>query len=117
MLCLGFGYNRDDALVVIAAVEIHRAVDECKECVVLANGNSVTGIVMCATLAHDDVSGLHLLSTPDFHSKSLGCALAAVLRTTYTFFMCHNSVPFPPSGDYLFNFNLCVLLAMTVLLA
>ena len=57
----------------IAAVEIHRAVNQSKERVVLTNSYAITGIVMGAALANNNVAGLHLLATPDLHAKSLGC--------------------------------------------
>ncbi len=96
-------------------MEIDGTVNQSIERIVLANGNAIARVVLGATLANDDVAGYTLLATPDLHAKSLGCTLAAVLRTTYTFFMCHTSVP--PLSDYLFNFNLSELLTMAVLLA
>ena len=113
-LCLSFWYDRDNTLVVIATMEIHSPIDEGKQRVILTDGHTVARIVVGTTLTNDNVASLYLLTTPNFHAKSLGCTLAAVLRTTYTFFMCHNSVP--PLSDYLFNFNLSELLTMAITL-
>jgi len=119
LLFLGFcfRYYRNDALVALALVEVHCAVDESIQSVILTNSNAVTRIVLRAALANDDVAGLHLLATPDFHAKSLSCALATVLRTTYTFFMCHNVVPPTFLSDYLLDYYFRELFAVSVLLA
>ena len=70
-------------------MEIDSTVNKSIERIVFANTYTVAGVVMSTTLANDDVACLYLLATPDFHAESLCCTLAAVLRTTYTFFMCH----------------------------
>ena len=95
-------------------MEVHCAINEGIERIVFTDSNVIARVVLSTTLANDDVAGYTLLTTPDFHAESLGCTLAAVLRTTYTFFMCHTVSSL---SDYLFNFYLSELLTMTVLLA
>ena len=70
-LCLGIGDYRYDTLVTGAFVEIHHAVNKCIQCIVLANTYVLTRIVLCATLANDDVAGCHTLTTPDLHTEPL----------------------------------------------
>ena len=70
-LCLGIGDYRHDTLVTGAFVEIHHAVNKCIQCIVLANTYVLTRIVLCATLANDDVAGCHTLTTPDLHTEPL----------------------------------------------
>ena len=59
----------------------------CIECVITTHADILAGIVLRATLAHDDVASYAVLTTKNLHTESLSCGLAAVLRTTYTFFM------------------------------
>ena len=72
-LCLGIGDYRYDTLVAGAFVEIHHAVNKCIQCIVLANTYVLTRIVLCATLANDDVAGNNLLTTPNLNTESLCC--------------------------------------------
>ena len=68
-----FGNNVHRALVVTTFVEFHCTVNESIERIVFTDGNILTGIVLCATLANDDVACQTLLTTPDFHAESLSC--------------------------------------------
>ena len=70
-------------------MELNRSVDECIQRVVLTDSYVVARVVLGAALANDDVAGYALLTAENLDAQSLGCALAAVLRTTYTFFMSH----------------------------
>ena len=99
---------RDYALVALALVEVNRSVNKCIKRVVLADSHVVTRVVLRAALANDDVTSQALLTAEDLNAESLSCALlltaedlnaeslscalTTVLRTTYTFFMCHNVV-------------------------
>ncbi len=99
-----------------ATMEIYGSVYQCVECVVLANTYILARVVLRAALANDDVACNGFLATPNLNTKSLCCRFASVLRTTYTFFMCHIKFLLELANN-LFNFYLCELLAMTVLLA
>ena len=68
-------------------MELHGSVDECIECVILTDSYVVAWVVLGATLTNDDVASHALLTAENLDTQSLGCTLAAVLRTTYTFFM------------------------------
>ena len=52
-------------------MEVDNAVDKCIERIILANAHVLTGIVLGATLAYNNVTGSHSLTTPDFHTESL----------------------------------------------
>ena len=95
-------------------MEVNGTIYESVESVVLTNGNVVTRIVLSTTLANDNVTSNTLLTTEDLDAKSLSCALTTVLRTTYTFFMCHNVVPPTFLSDYRLDYYFCELLTMTV---
>ena len=81
--------HRYNALVELALVELNGSVDECKQSVILTDGHVVTRIVLRTALANDDVTSQALLTSENLDAESLSCALATVLRTTYTFFMSH----------------------------
>ena len=91
VLCLSYGLYGHRAAVEASLLEGYHAVHEGIECVVTAHADVLAGIVLRATLANDDVTSNAVLTTKNLHTESLCCRLAAVLRTTYTFFMCHVS--------------------------
>lgn len=68
---LGFRDNGHHALVASALVEIHHAIYQCVEGVVLAYAYIGSGVVLCAALANDDVACDHFLATPNLHAESL----------------------------------------------
>jgi hypothetical protein len=72
-LGLCFRYNRYYALVTLALVEIDGAVNQCIKSVILTNTYIVAWVVLCATLADDNVSSQNLLAAPDLNAKSLSC--------------------------------------------
>ena len=71
MLSFCLRYYRNSALVLATLVEIHNAVNESVQGVVLADTHILTRVVLCATLANDDVGGDNLLSTPNLNTSSL----------------------------------------------
>lgn len=80
--------------VASSVLELYCSVNESIEGVVLAHAHVLTWAVNGAALTADDVTGLCELPTKKFHSESLAVRLTSVLRTTYTFFMCHNEIVF-----------------------
>ena len=88
---LSFRYRGDvdEAATVTTGGESNGAINESVEGVVLAHAHVQTGMVNGATLTLDDVACLGELAAKDFNAESLALRLTAVLRTTYTFFMCH----------------------------
>ena len=57
--------DRHHALVKACLLEIHCAVNQSVEGIVLANTNIQSWIVLCTTLANDDVACDALLATPN----------------------------------------------------
>ena len=49
-------------------VEVHHTVYKCVESVVFANTYILTWVVLCATLANDDVAGNYTLATPNLNT-------------------------------------------------
>ena len=90
-LCLCDGFYGHRATVETSLLEGDDTVREGIQSVVAAHADILAGIVLRATLANDDVASYAVLTTKNLHTESLCCRLAAVLRTTYTFFMCHVS--------------------------
>ena len=72
-LGLSVGDDRDNALVVLALVELNRSVNKCIQRVVLTNSHVVTRVVLRAALANNDVACNALLTTKDLHAESLSC--------------------------------------------
>ena len=87
--------KRSNAYIALAGCllsEDNYTINKCEEGVVLAHTNILTGVVYRTTLADDDVAGLSELTTEQLDTESLALRLTAVLRTTYTFFVCHTSL-------------------------
>ena len=75
-------------------LELHCSVNESIQGVILAHANVSAWTVNSTALTADDVTGLCELPSKKFHSESFAVRLTSVLRTTYTFFMCHNELVF-----------------------
>ena len=95
--------------------ERNRSVDQCEKRVVLADTHVFTRVVHRTPLANDDVAGLSELTTEKLHSESFALRLTAVLRTTYTFFVCHVSLNLRLCDNF-FHENLAQELTVSVLL-
>ena len=54
-------------------MELYRSVNECIEGVVLTHTNIVTGVVLRATLANNNVACNNLLATENLNAESLSC--------------------------------------------
>ena len=90
---MSFWNYRNIALVTATLVELNCSVHQCIKRIVLTHSNVLACIVLRATLTNNDVACYYLLTAKNFHAQSLSSTLTAVLRTTYTFLMCHNVVP------------------------
>lgn len=84
-----YGRYVDEFAAVFAFCEEDCAVHKGIERVVFADAYVEAGVVGCAALTFDDVAGLGELTTKNFNTESFAFGLAAVLRTTYAFLMCH----------------------------
>ena len=69
--------------------EFDGAVYKGEERVIFTDTHVFTGVVNRAALTNDNVARLCELAAEQFDAESLAFRLAAVLRTTYTFLMCH----------------------------
>lgn len=56
---------------------------------VSANAYVVAWVMLCATLANDDVTSFGKLATEYFYTKSFAVRFTAVLGTTCAFLVCH----------------------------
>ena len=83
------GLHVDVLATLFAGREDYDSVDQSEECVVFADAYVKAGVVLCATLALEDVAGFAVASAEDFHAEAFAFRFAAVLRTADTFFMCH----------------------------
>ena len=84
------GDDGDVRFVVVSFPELHDAVDEGEEGMVIAHTHVEAGMMACATLTDDDVACFGVLSAEKFHTQSFAFRFAAVSRTTGSFFVCHS---------------------------
>ncbi len=75
-------------------LELNGSVNESIQGVILAHAYVDAWTMNSSALTANNVTGFCKLPTKKFHSKSLAVRLTSVLRTTYTFFMCHNEIVF-----------------------
>ena len=75
-------------------LELYCSVNESIQGVVLTHAHVSTSTMNSTALTANNVTGFCKLPTKKFHSESLAVRLTSVLRTTYTFFMCHNEIVF-----------------------
>ena len=93
LLALG-GLDHIDISVACTVLELNGSVNQCIEGVVFAHTHVQARTVHRTALAADDVTGLCKLPTKNLDAESFAFGLATVLRTTYTFFVCHNRYVF-----------------------
>ena len=88
---LGQRSDADERAALAFFAERYRSVDQSEERMVLTHADVLTGIVHRAALTDDDVARLGELAAEQFDAESFAFRLTAVLRTTYTFLVCHVS--------------------------
>lgn len=70
-------------------LETYGPVHQSEQRVVLTDPYVFARVVNRTALTHDDVPSLSHLTAKEFDAQTLAFRFAAVLRTTYTFLMCH----------------------------
>lgn len=65
-----FGLHVDELATLFAGGEHHDSVDESEESVILAHTHVETGVVNCATLTLDDVTGFAMLTAENLYTES-----------------------------------------------
>ena len=71
-------------------VELDLSIDQCEEGPVASDPDIGAGPELGTALSDEDAAGADDLSTETLDPKSFTRAIAAVLYTATTFFMCHN---------------------------
>lgn len=64
------GLHVDELTTLLTGSENYNTVDESEESVILTHADIETGMVDSTTLTLDDVTGLAVRTTKNFHSKS-----------------------------------------------
>jgi hypothetical protein len=82
-------YYADKGLIAFSLPELHHTIGECKQRIVLANTYILAGVILRPALTNDDIAGNGGLTTVDLHPKALALRVAAILYTTFTFFVSH----------------------------
>jgi hypothetical protein len=91
-LSFGKRFYRNVGFVVSLLLEVHYAVNQGKQGVILADAYVGSGVVLGAALANDDVAGNGALTSKDLHAEAFAVGFPTVFGTTYSFFMCHDNV-------------------------
>lgn len=81
--------NRDFLAVLAKALELHLAVYESEQSVVLTLTNVGARVDLSSALSDKDVAGQDKLPVGSLCTKTLRLTVAAILGRTHTFFMCH----------------------------
>lgn len=81
--------NRIDIHSPTRAIKAHIAVNQRKNRVIAAKTDILSGQEFRAPLANDDVSGHDHLAAKSFNAETLADAVATVLNTALSLFVCH----------------------------
>src|SRR5690554_1074126 len=68
----------------------------------------VTGVEFSTALSYDYIPGHGGLPTIHFHTEHFGITVPSVVRTTYTFLMCHNFWILNLRNRFDFQFGQCL---------
>ena len=79
--------NANLLLSLALMLELHCAIDEGKQSIVLTNANVLTGANGASALSDDDVACQNVLTVGLLNAKALGLTVTAILGGTYTFLM------------------------------
>lgn len=94
--------KRDDAhegTIQTAFLEENFTVNFCVNGEITAQVYIFTRMVASAALADDDIASFSGLAAEKFYAKSFTVTVAAVIGTTYTFFVCHDTKMFLKLGN------------------
>ena len=78
-------------LVVCLFAVYHQTVHQSEQSMVFSDAHVLSGVVLGAALAHDDVAGSGRLAAVNLDAQSLAVGFASVLRTTDALLVCHGS--------------------------
>jgi hypothetical protein len=84
-----FRYYRNVRTVLNTFFELNYTVNHSEQCVVFAHTHVYTRVMRSTSLSYNDVTSDDILATINFNTKSFRMRLAAVIRTTSSFFVCH----------------------------
>src|SRR5579883_3481636 len=80
-----------DAAAIAVALELHHAVDQREQRVVLAEADVRPRMQLGSALAHQHAPGAHGLAAILFHAPALRVTVAPVARAANAFFVCHDT--------------------------
>src|SRR4051812_3212468 len=88
------GVDRDIRAAIGFGVELHLALDDGKNRVVLADADTVPSAPLGAALTHEDVAGEHVLTAESLHAETATGRVTAVARRAACFLVSHGVIPF-----------------------
>lgn len=73
----------------IDSLELNRAINQCKQSIIVTATDIVTGVEFGSALAHEDIPSFDHLSAVAFDSQAFGVGVATVSGTSRSFLMSH----------------------------
>lgn len=81
--------HRNKGLITFSLPEFNRTVRKREQRIVSANTYILARMILRTTLTNEDIAGNRGLTTVDLYPQPLAVRVAAVLYTTFTFFVSH----------------------------
>jgi hypothetical protein len=94
VLVFSCGSGGQNVNAAIGFVVLDHAFDQSEEGVVAADANILAGAIRGAALADENIAGENFFAAVTFDTETLAYAVASVVCAAFTFFMCHEDVPF-----------------------
>jgi hypothetical protein len=82
-------YNANEGFITFCFPKFDETIGESKQSEVLSNAYILSCVILCSALANDDVACDRGLAAIDLYSQTLALRVAAILYTTFTFFVSH----------------------------
>ena len=73
-----FSVNADELSSLTFILELHKALDQRKQCVILTTTDIVAGLPLCSSLSGEDISTKHLFAAELLKSQPLRIRVATV---------------------------------------
>src|SRR5690606_27400333 len=92
---LSFCFNRFDIYIGFTSKSFrkyHTTFGKRKQRVITSDTYVLAWIMLCTSLTYDDASTFSKLSAKKLNAQALAFRVTAVLGTTYTFLMCHDTI-------------------------
>ena len=107
-------YNTDHKLRLAEALELHNAIGLREECIISSTTDIPARKKPGPTLADEDTAARDRLSAKPLHAEALCIAIAAIPRTSHSFFMCHFLSPIKSTEEMTYTSYPILLISISV---